>query len=200
MAGWPGAEVAAADGQDALVPAHGLRRVIGRQVCGRQLGGDDLGVRVTGRQFGLAASGQVLPVSTADPTRRAACGLRQARSSSGWHPSAHSTRAARAGLQAGRVRAATHRGPWLRLVGRPRLEQCAGGCTRHGVLDVRGRDQPDRRLQHRVIRIVGGVTAWVRLIRPARSWRAGCPRPVWGRPPKRKARRRRPGRPSSTAC
>src|SRR5262249_51445064 len=85
-----GCELAAAFGQDPLVPVHGLAGVPGGQVGGGQVGGHDQGVRVARHQLGVTAGGQVPQYSTAGPTRRASSRLRPARSSTGWQPSAHS--------------------------------------------------------------------------------------------------------------
>lgn len=82
----PGREFAAPLGQHPLVPENGLSRIPGRQVCGGQLTGYDLGIRVTGCQLGVAEGGQVPPVFNGRPDQagfvEALPGLQQQRMTS----------------------------------------------------------------------------------------------------------------------
>ena len=133
--GVPGRELAAAFGQHPLVPVNGLPRVPGGQVRGGQVSGHHEGVRVTGRQLGVAAGGQVPPVLHGRPDQagviEAPAGPQQQRMAS-VGPQHVGGRV----LQAGGVHPQAVRRPRLRLVGGPGFEQRAGGRPRRGVLDV----------------------------------------------------------------
>ncbi len=147
-AGVPGRELAAPLGQHPLVPVNGLADVPGRQVGGGQLSGDEEGVWVARHQLGVAAGGQVPPVFDGRPDQAGAveapaCLQQQRMASVG--PQHVGGRV----LQAGRVHPQAVGHPRLRLIGGPCLQQRIGGRSRRGVLDLRGRRQPDRRLEHR---------------------------------------------------